>query len=147
MTAYIIWNPKKDIFSFFDFHIAWYSIFFLLGFLTGYIIFLNLLKRYFLEKENFDIKKRSVFIADKLTQYVVIATIIGARLGHIFLYESPKLYLKNPIVILKVWEGGLASHGGAIAIMFAIYLLSKKIRKVTNISFLKLLDFIAVPTA
>ncbi len=58
-----------------------------------------------------------------LLTYVVIATIVGARLGHVFFYEWG-YYSKHPVEILKIWEGGLASHGGTIAIIIALFLYS-----------------------
>lgn len=58
---------------------------------------------------------------DSLTLWMIISTIIGARLGHVIFYE-PMRYLKDPISILKTWEGGLASHGATIGILTAIYL-------------------------
>ncbi|ELR72344.1 Prolipoprotein diacylglyceryl transferase [Fulvivirga imtechensis AK7] len=57
---------------------------------------------------------------ETLTIYMVIATILGARLGHVLFYE-PEKYLANPIDILKIWEGGLASHGAAFGILFALW--------------------------
>jgi prolipoprotein diacylglyceryl transferase len=80
---------------------------------------------------------------DKLLIYVVIATIVGARLGHVFFYDW-HIYRENPIDIFKVWEGGLASHGGAIAILIALFLYSKY---VTKRSMLWILDRIVAPIA
>lgn len=74
---------------------------------------------------------------------MVLATIIGARLGHVLFYE-PEKYLSNPIDILKVWEGGLASHGAAIAILFALYLYA---RKIPTQSYLWVVDRIVIVTA
>jgi prolipoprotein diacylglyceryl transferase len=54
--------------------------------------------------------------------------VVGARLGHCFFYE-PSYYLSNPFEILKIWRGGLASHGAAVGILIAIYLLTKKTGK------------------
>jgi prolipoprotein diacylglyceryl transferase len=56
---------------------------------------------------------------------MVLSTVIGARLGHVLFYE-PAEYLRNPIDILKIWEGGLASHGATIGILFALYLYARK---------------------
>lgn len=61
---------------------------------------------------------------DVLTVFMVIATIVGARLGHVFFYEPAK-YLANPIEILMIQKGGLASHGAAVGILFAIWLYSR----------------------
>jgi prolipoprotein diacylglyceryl transferase len=56
---------------------------------------------------------------------MLVATVVGARLGHCLFYE-PEYYLANPIEILKVWEGGLASHGAAVGIILALYFFSRK---------------------
>lgn len=80
---------------------------------------------------------------DKLLIYVVIATIVGARLGHVFFYDW-HIYKQNPIDIFKIWEGGLASHGGAIAILIALYIYSKKVSKK---SMWWILDRIVAPIA
>jgi len=67
-------------------------------------------------------------VLDKLTIYVAIGTIVGARLGHCFFYE-PAYYLANPLEIIKVWHGGLASHGAAIGILLALWLFVRKEKK------------------
>ena len=65
---------------------------------------------------------------DKILVYTVVATIIGARLGHVFFYDWD-YYSKNLMEIPMVWKGGLASHGAAIAIIFAIWMYSKRVTK------------------
>ncbi|MBQ5571390.1 MAG: prolipoprotein diacylglyceryl transferase, partial [Bacteroidales bacterium] len=57
--------------------------------------------------------------------YIILGCVIGLRLGHCFFY-NPGYYLSHPLEILKVWEGGLASHGGAIGILIAIWLYSRR---------------------
>jgi prolipoprotein diacylglyceryl transferase len=74
--------------------------------------------------------------------YLVVATIIGARLGHCFFYD-PVYYLQNPSRILAVWEGGLASHGGGIGIFIATYLFARK----TNVPYLWILDRLTIVAA
>ena len=74
--------------------------------------------------------------------YVVLGTVIGARLGHVLFYD-PAYYLANPAKIFAVWEGGLASHGGTIGIIIAVWIYSKR---VTKKSILWTLDRLAVPT-
>ncbi|MBN2479207.1 MAG: prolipoprotein diacylglyceryl transferase [Parachlamydiales bacterium] len=94
------------------------------------------------------IQKKACLIADRLAIYVVVATIIGARLGHVFLYEDPSFYMDNPINIIKVWEGGLASHGAAIFIIIALFVFRFHLKRYyPRITFVKLLDFVAAPTA
>lgn len=106
-------------------------------FVTGLIIGFYVIKRMF--------KDEGIPEAwlDKLLIYVVIATIVGARLGHVFFYDW-HIYRENPIDIIKVWEGGLASHGGAIAILIALFIYSKK---VTKKSMWWILDRIVAPIA
>ncbi len=74
---------------------------------------------------------------------MIFGTVIGARLGHCLFY-NPTYYLSNPIEIIKVWEGGLASHGAAIGIIIAIYLFSNKKK---NYSMLWILDRIVIVVA
>lgn len=78
-----------------------------------------------------------------LLLYVIIATIIGARLGHVFFYEWD-YYSQHPGEILKIWQGGLASHGGTIANFIGIYIFSKCVTK-RNMSWT--LDKLVIPTA
>ncbi len=111
---YVVWGPNPAVFAGFE-RLRWYSLFFALGFIISQQIMIH-----FFRKEGHD-----EALVDKLTIYMVLATIIGARLGHVLFYE-PERYLSNPIDILKVWEGGLASHGAAIAILIALWLYVKK---------------------
>ncbi len=98
--------------------LRFYSLLFASGFVIGYFI----MKRFF-EKEGVAQEK-----LDSLVTYTVLGTIIGARLGHVFFYQWD-YYSQHPIEILKVWEGGLASHGAAIAIILSIIYYSKKVLK------------------
>jgi phosphatidylglycerol---prolipoprotein diacylglyceryl transferase len=89
-------------------------------------------------------KKKIVLITDKLVVYMILATVIGARLGHLIFYEKPQYYLKNPLIIFKVWEGGLASHGAAVAILIALIFFVKELKKYSpKITYVHLLDFIS----
>jgi prolipoprotein diacylglyceryl transferase len=85
--------------------------------------------------------------ADKLVWFIIIGTIIGARLGHVFFYEWPR-YSNNLIDIFKIWEGGLASHGGTIGVLLAVYLYTRWTRKdFPEFSFLKVCDLLTIPVA
>jgi phosphatidylglycerol---prolipoprotein diacylglyceryl transferase len=114
----IVWNVDPEIFRIGSLAIRWYGLLFALGFVLGYIIMGKIFKTEHIPPK----------VLDTLTTYMVVGTVIGARLGHCLFYE-PGYYLKNPIMILKVWEGGLASHGAAIGILLALYLLSRKVKK------------------
>jgi len=112
---------------------AWYGIMWALGFIVGYQIL----------KKMYASEKMPEELLDKSFIYVLLGGIIGARLGHIIFYDLSD-YLANPIAIFKIWEGGLASHGGALGIIIASMLLA---RKYTEINFVWLLDRFVVPTA
>ena len=128
----IIWNPSPEIFSFGSFAVRWYGLFFALGFFFGYLIMLK-----FFTKEGVPVK-----LLDELTTYMIIGTIVGARLGHVFFYE-PSWYLAHPLKILQVWEGGLASHGAAIGIIISLLIFSYVRKK----PFLWVMDRIVIVTA
>jgi phosphatidylglycerol:prolipoprotein diacylglycerol transferase len=128
----IIWNPSPEIFEFGGFAVRWYGLFFALSFFFGYLIMQK-----FFNKEGVPIK-----LLDELTTYMILGTIIGARLGHVFFYE-PVYYLAHPLKILKVWEGGLASHGAAIGIISAILIFSYVRKK----PFLWVMDRIVIVVA
>lgn len=70
-------------------------------------------------------ENKSVNNIDSLLNHMLIGTIVGARLGHCFFYE-PAYFFSHPLEILYVWKGGLASHGGLIGILLALYYYSKK---------------------
>ncbi|MBI5346608.1 MAG: prolipoprotein diacylglyceryl transferase [Chlamydiae bacterium] len=151
----IVWDPQREILviPFINWPLLWYSLFFALGFILGFYIFKNIIKRYLLKTENLSLfestlKKRTNFVADKVFVYVLVATIVGARLGHILFYENAFDYFAHPIRIFKTWEGGLASHGAALAIAAAIIYLGYFLKKKGfAISWLKILDLIAAPVA
>ncbi len=128
----IIWNVDPEIFSIGSLSVRYYGLLFAMAFVTGYVI----MQRYF-RRDGLGTKE-----LDLLATYVFFATLIGARLGHCLFYE-PEYYLKNPIEILMVWHGGLASHGAAIAIILALFLYSRK----TKIPVLNILDRVVIVVA
>lgn len=113
--------------------IRWYGLMFLLGFSVGYFVI----------KRMCAIEKKSFERLENLLIYLVAGTAIGARLGHCLFYE-PAYYLSRPLEIFKIWEGGLASHGGTIGVILAIWLYS---RRYPEFSFMWILDRISVPVA
>jgi len=129
---YVVWSPNPAVFPGFE-RIRWYSLLFALGFIISQQVVIHIFK-----KEGHDER-----LVDKLTIYMVLATIIGARLGHVLFYEPDK-YLSNPIEILKIWEGGLASHGAAIAILIALWLY---VRNTPNQRYLWVVDRIVIVVA
>lgn len=128
----IPWNVNPEIFNIGKFAIRWYGLLYASSFFFGYLIMARFFKK----------EKIPEAILDRLTLYMVFGTIIGARLGHCLFYE-PDYYLANPLEILKIWHGGLASHGAAIGIFISLYLFAKKSKK----SYLWILDRVAVVVA
>lgn len=130
---FIHWNVSPEIFNLGPLSVRWYGLLFASGFLIGYYIGENMLR-----SENVPQKW-----IDSLFFYIIIATIVGARLGHVFFYGW-EYYSQNPGEILMVWQGGLASHGGALGIFLALMIHSKVVTK-RNVFWT--IDRIIVPTA
>lgn len=129
----ITWDVDPVMFEILGREVRWYGLLFALGLLVLAPMILERMWRH----ERLDPKWM-----ESLYYYVVIATIVGARLGHVLFYD-PKYYLiEHPEKILAIWEGGLASHGGTIAIIIAVWIYS---RRVTKRSILFTLDRLAVP--
>lgn len=133
LLASIRWNVDPEIFNIGFLSVRWYGLLFASGFLIGYYICEKMLK-----SEGVNPKW-----VDSLFFYMIIATVIGARLGHVFFYGWD-YYSQNLGEIFKVWHGGLASHGGALGILVALYIYSKNVSKRTM---LWALDRVVVPTA
>lgn len=132
MLGVVTWTVDPIIFQSGGLRLGWYGVFFAVGLIVfGGTILSKMWKHENLTEKSFN----------QLVFYVLIATIVGARLGHCLFYE-PSYYLANPVEILKTWEGGLASHGGVIGIMIAIWIYSKK---VSHQSMLWTFDRLCVP--
>lgn len=133
LLNYITWDVPPEIFSLGPIHVRWYGALWALGIWLALIVVQRLFKH----------EKLPEAWIDKLFIYTVVGTIVGARLGHCFFYEWHALdepvkflgieftygnyYLTHPWELLYVWRGGLASHGGAIGILIALYLYNKNV--------------------
>jgi prolipoprotein diacylglyceryl transferase len=126
---FIYWNPSPEIFTIpgIDWPVRWYGLMWALAFIASHF-FMNRI---------FKAEKRSEKALDTLTLYIILGTVLGARLGHCLFYGpwfDEELangaiiegYLSHPLNILKVYEGGLASHGGASGILTAMILYCRK---------------------
>jgi phosphatidylglycerol:prolipoprotein diacylglycerol transferase len=113
--CYIKWAANPEIASLGPLSLRWYGILFCITFLAGVMIM-----RWVFRKEG----KPSDDLA-VLLLYMMIGTIVGARLGHCLFYH-PGEYLKDPLKILATWKGGLSSHGAAICITIALLLYTLK---------------------
>ncbi len=127
----IVWEPSPEIFSVGPLSIRWYGLFWALSFYLGYEIISRMYKRDGVATQE----------VDKLFIYMAIGSIVGARLGHCFFYDF-NYYISNPAEILMIWKGGLASHGGAIGILLALYYFRKN---VSSKSYLWVLDRVVIP--
>ena len=135
MLNYITWNVDPELFSIGPLTVRWYGLLWAVGIWLALIIVQRIFKH----------EKHPEAWVDKLFIYTVLGTIVGARLGHCFFYEWKELaepvtflgisfkygnhYLTHPWELLYIWRGGLASHGGAIGILIAMYYYNKNVSK------------------
>ena len=123
--------------------------------LYGLLFVSGIVMGYFVIRKMFRAEQVEDKILDTLVTYMVLATIIGARLGHVLFYGPywdkiangqivERGYFSHPGDIVKIWEGGLASHGAAVAILIALFIFTKKVSKR---SYIWILDRIAAPIA
>lgn len=132
MFLSVTWDVNPTLFEVLGREIRWYGLLWVIGLIVAVYIVQKIFKHEGLPEKWFD----SLFV------YMMLGIILGARLGHCLFYE-PEYYLANPIKILKIWEGGLASHGGVLGIIIAVWMYSKK---VTKKSMLWTFDRVMVPT-
>jgi len=130
---YVKWDVNPYIFSIGNFQVRWYGLLFVSGFIFGYWLFSKFYKR-----EGMPAK-----LLDPMLYMLLICALVGARLGHVLFYDLD-FYLANPGEILKVWHGGLASHGGAIAILFGVWWYVHKYGKKYNIDYIWVVDRLAI---
>ena len=127
------WGIDPEIFSLGPIAPRWYGILFACAFVSGYLFGVKMWKD----------AGRKVEEMENMLTWILVGTVIGARLGHVIFYE-PSYYLRNLDQVLAVWNGGLASHGAAIGIILAMYIQAKKAPKM---SFWWLADRVVIPTA
>lgn len=156
----IYWDPSRTALHIpiINLDIFWYNIFFAVGFFGAYALFILLFLCYLNRtQKNADnkpdekaLRQTCLQIADQFAWYIFLGILIGARLGEILFYD-PQYYFFNPMKIFAVWEGGLASHGGALGILIAFFLFWKKHKEVSTLisirGFLDLLCIVACFTA
>ncbi len=123
-------NIDPIIFSIGSISVYWYSLSYVFGVLIGWYYANKIIDLY-------DIGVTKKHFEDFIT-WIIVGLVVGARLGHVFFYE-PVRYLKNPIDILKTYEGGMSFHGGAVGLFVVAYFFAKK----HKISFLALGDLMA----
>lgn len=133
ILSFITWSVEPEIIKIGSFALRWYGLLFATAFYAGFIIMTKIFKE----------EKVPLTELDSLVMYMVIGTVLGARLGHCFFYDFD-YYTSHPLEIFKIWEGGLASHGAAIGILISMYIYTKK---TSTKSFLWTADRIVVTVA
>ena len=128
----IEWNISPEIFDLGFLQVRYYGLLFAIGFMVGFYI----MQKFYRDADQDPLE------LDNFLIYTILGGIIGARLGHILFYEFD-YYYSYPTEILKVWHGGLASHGGVIGVLLSTYLFSKKYKK----PYLWITDRLAMPAA
>ncbi|CAM2920826.1 prolipoprotein diacylglyceryl transferase [Shewanella loihica] len=129
---HFIWNMDPVLVSFMGLTIHWYGVLFASAIFAGF----QVMKRIYV-REGLDVES-----LDNLLIYCVIGIVVGARLAHVLFYD-PSYYFAHPAKILAIWEGGLASHGGGLGAILALYYYHRKMK----LPFLFLLDRLAIATA
>ena len=131
----ITWDVNPEIFSIGLLSVRWYGLLWACAVLACWLI-VNKIFRHEKHPENW---------GEKIFYYGLVGLVVGARLGHCFFYEWHPLvepvrflgitfthgnpYLANPIDLIKIWQGGLSSHGGAIGLLVGMYLYNKNVIK------------------
>lgn len=130
----ITWDLDPIAFTipFLNLSVRWYGLLFACGFIIGFYF----VRSFFIKQ------KLNTDLLESLLTYMFVGTVIGARLGHCLFYE-PSFYLRQPLEILKIWHGGLASHGGGIGLVIAVALFCYK----HHFKFFPLADLLCIPTA
>lgn len=133
------WNVDPVLLHIGNFSLRWYSLLFASGFFIGWFLF-----KWFFKREKVDLN-----LLDPLLFTLIIATIVGARLGHCLFYQ-PDYYLgswKGFWEIFMPWKGGLASHGGAIALLLAMWWFSRHYGRKNDFDFLWIMDRLCIAVA
>ena len=133
------WNIDPVIFHLGGIELRWYSVLFVSGFILGWYIMRSFFRR----------EKINESLLDPMLYMLLICTIVGARLGHCLFYQ-PDYYLgswQGFWEIFMPWKGGLASHGGTIAILLGIWWYARKYGRKNDFDYVWVLDHLVIPVA
>lgn len=128
----ILWDVEPELVHLGPLSVRYYGLCWAVGILLGYWL-LNV----FAKREGIPTR-----VVDKMALYSVLGVIIGARLGHCYFYE-PAYFLAHPLEVLKIWDGGLSSHGGIIGVLIGMWVLCHQ----EKVSMLWVMDHVAIPVA
>ena len=133
------WHVDPILFHIGSLEIRWYGLLFVSGFVIGWYLF-----KWFFTREKVNTK-----LMDPLLYTLLIATVVGARLGHCIFYQ-PDYYFGSWAGFLEIfmpWKGGLASHGGAIALLLAMWWFAAHYGKKHDFDFLWIMDRLCITVA
>lgn len=136
---FVHWNVDPVMFHLGPLQIRWYGLLFVSGFILGWYIF-----RWFCRRESI-----SETMLDPLLFTLLICTIVGARLGHVLFYQ-PDYYFGSWAGFWEIfmpWKGGLASHGGAVALLLGMWWFSVRYGKKYDFDFLWIMDHLCIAVA
>ncbi len=133
------WNIDPAILRLGGFELRWYSLLFVGGFILGWFIM-----KHFFQREKIDVN-----LLDPLLYTMLICTIVGARLGHCIFYQ-PDYYFGSWAGFWEIfmpWKGGLASHGGTIALILGMWWYARKYGPKNGFDFFWIVDHVVIPIA
>lgn len=125
-------HPNFDpvAFSLGPLKVRWYGLMYLLGFAAGWT-----LGRYRAARAGSGWSAQQV---DDLVFYIALGVILGGRIGYVLFYQFGA-FLADPLMLFKIWEGGMSFHGGLLGVLLAMGLFARRIGK----GFFEVTDFIA----
>lgn len=136
-TLIVHWNIDPAILKLGGFELRWYSLLFVSGFVLGWFIMKSFFKREGIKES----------LLDSLLYMLLICTIVGARLGHCIFYQ-PDYYFGSWAGFWEIfmpWKGGLASHGGTLALLLGIWWYARKYGPANGFDVMWLLDHLVIP--
>ena len=129
---HFVWNIDPTLLHLGPLQLRWYGLLFVGSFLLGAMILNWIYKR----------ERKDPAVVENLLIYLMVGAVIGSRLVHCLFYE-PDFYLSNPLEILYVWKGGLASHGGLLGVFISMYIFAR----VHKESYMWIVSRVAIPGA
>jgi len=129
---HFVWNIDPTLLHLGPLELRWYGLLFVGSFFLGALILNWIYKR----------EGKDPVVIETLLIYLMVGAVIGSRLVHTLFYE-PEFYLSHPLEILYVWKGGLASHGGLMGVLIALYIFAKRY----NESYMWIVSRVAIPGA
>lgn len=153
MFHWISWNPPREIFylPLIRHPITWYGAILALGCLVGYAIVSSLYRHYLLHKLSNAASSEPVVdlqvkeFCEAISIYCLVGIVMGARMGHILFYENIHEYVRYPLRIFMIWEGGISSHGAIVGAAIAICCYLYRLGNKSCISFAPMADLLVIP--